>query len=837
MTNFDFHNLLLPTEFERFCLDIIKVRESPLEFRTFGEWRDNGIDILCTSENKNIIGQCKCYNPNNYPSFKQSLKDEVKKCKKENPDRYILFTSIKLGVEQFKDIETLFEGYLKKDDIIDRERLNEFLRDDKNYGHLFKSHLKLLVPNFKSIELALENVVDKAVNKSFYEDTFDFLSILQKKRKLFHYTSQIPYLIEQLEKNKVIILSGKPGIGKTTTARIIANYFLCKEKKDIIFLQEDFDKIGNVKSDNRLIIVDDFWGQNFSPKVGEYYSTYQRRFQRTIESFSNSENRYLILTSRDYVIRDVLYKNIEPETKGLLNNNKYIINLEENTIEDKVKIMMNHLLFYDFNLSYFSNALYDDNFEHIIEHHNYSPRILELFLKDYLNSNNSHSYNFYKSLKNYLDNPTAFWSEAFQKLNPTSKAILLTLLVSGGSMSLDDLKNSFDNIQVKAREILNEDIIPIDFKKELIKLEEFYISTNRNEYYHDILVEFQSPGVKDYLLEFLRNDGYLWIQPFILKAKYINQLTFAFSTKKEEVRDYESDTPLFGEKILLNQNYRQLLKHKLLLEFDDLNFCNYEEIELTDQLTRYHSREETKYFKLIELNNLFPIDIEGNENIREFIIEKVLIDIENYDGKIVVGRSMIYFPSVIRLVFPYLNYSPNKILKAYYDSITFASEYIYIYNFKDIFPKEFKQFYDSEIKKIRNHIKELIFDNIDYYLYEEDGYIGEELDSLVNWKIEELKKQYNFRITEKFLNDLENTFEIDFSSLKKKVKPTKTVREGSKKEKSNLERYQSKPYKKVIEEYLPIENDYEYSSKSFLNQQKFQALSKQLIIESQFYFL
>lgn len=54
MTNFDFHNLLFPTEFERFCLDIIKVKEPELEFRTFGEWADNGIDLLCISEDKNI---------------------------------------------------------------------------------------------------------------------------------------------------------------------------------------------------------------------------------------------------------------------------------------------------------------------------------------------------------------------------------------------------------------------------------------------------------------------------------------------------------------------------------------------------------------------------------------------------------------------------------------------------------------------------------------------------------------------------------------------------------------------------------------------------------------
>ena len=225
MTNFDFHNLLFPTEFERFCLDIIKVKEPALEFRTFGEWSDNGIDLLCVSEGKNIIGQCKRYKPNGYNSFKQSLKKEVRKCKKQNPERYILFTSVTLGVDQFKEIVVLFEGYLKENDIIDSERLNEFLRDEKNYGYIFKSHSKLLVPNFQKIEQALEEVVDRVVNKRHYEDTIDFLNIIKRKHKLFHHTEQIRFLIEQLEENKVIILTGNPGVGKTTTAMLIANTF------------------------------------------------------------------------------------------------------------------------------------------------------------------------------------------------------------------------------------------------------------------------------------------------------------------------------------------------------------------------------------------------------------------------------------------------------------------------------------------------------------------------------------------------------------------------------------------------------------------------------------
>lgn len=824
MTNFDFHNILFPTEFERFCLDIIKVKEPGLEFKTSGEWADNGIDLFCTTEDKNIIGQCKRYNPNNFNSLKQSLKKEVKKCKKEKPERYILFTSVTLGVDQFRVIVDLFEGYLKKNDIIDGEKLNEFLRDEKNYGHIFKSHSKLLVPNFQSIELAF----DKVLYRKYYQKTTYFLHEIEAKHRLFHYTAQLPFLIQRLEENKVIILTGNPGVGKTTTAMMIANYFLSKKVKEIIFLEErDYADTLSIAEEDRLIVVDDFWGQNFNPQI-KSHSTFQREFQTIIGHFTNSRNCFLILTSRDYVIRDVL-KGAEFETQTMLNINKHIINIEDLSSEDKVKILLNHLLFYDFDLSYFQSAQYNDTFECIIKHQNYSPRHLDFFIKKYLNEDYQSSYAFYESLFKYLDNPSEFWNEAFQKLNPTAKAILLILLVSGDPIDIDDLKTSFNDIQVKAREILNEDIIPADFNKEIKKLEEFHISINQDEYYYGTSINFQSPGIKDYLLEFLRNDGYLWIHPIIQKARYFNQLTLVFSTKEEEISDYDSDIPLYGQKILLSPDLKRLLKQKLLSEFEDLSFCNYQGKELTDELTRYHSNDESKYFKLIMLNHLFPIERDENRDVREFLHDKVLQDIKSFEGniKVVVGQAMLYFPDVIKLLRPYLKTSPNDIIRLYYDSITFATEYEYFYKFKEIYPIEYQKFYDNNIQRIRKHIKTLIFDDIDYYLDQDEGKIGIELDSLLIRGIEELCKQYNLKLTGRYIRELETTFEINISSLRQEKKPLKKAKHHALKLKQKEKEYKPKPYASIIEEYLPIEEE-DYKPFIFLKTYCYTELLKDL---------
>lgn len=674
-----------------------------------------------------------------------------------------------------------------------------------------------------SIEVALE----KVVNKKYYNKTKTFLYDINYKHKLFHNTEQLPFLIQKLEDNKVIILSGNPGVGKTTTAMMIANYFFNRKKCDILYLEErDYPETLALAEENRLIIVDDFWGQNFSPSI-QSHSTFQREFQSILKYFTQAINAYLILISRDYIIKDVL-NDAEYETKVLMHENKYIINIEDFSFEDKLRIFLNHLLFYDCDLSYVSQIKYQDNFEYLLNHLNYSPRHLDYFLKIYLGQDDQSSYEFFELFREYLDSPTSFWKEAFNKLNATSKLILLILLISSDPMDLESLNQSFNSIQADARQTLNVDIVPSNFRKELVKLEEFYISIEKDDYYFTTFIKFQSPGIKDFLLEFLKTDGYLWIKPIISNALFFNQLIFIFSTTDEEIDDLESDIHLFGNKINLDNSLKKILKYKLLSEFNNLHFSNYEEREFSDLLTIFHSEEEIKYLKLLQFNRLFDIELSDNKDVKRFIVGEVLKDIENAQqgSEFIQYRCMIYFSIVAKLVYPYLQIGADKIIHMYYDNINFSKEYDYLYEFAEIFPVEFKKFYNSNISQIKKQIKQLIFDDIDYYLSEDDGKIGIELDMLLHGTIEELTKKYKIRITKSFVEKLESTFEINFSYLLKEKKNTK-LKEYKNEQEKVRKKYNPKSYESIINEYLPSE-DGTYEPFDFLKKNKFYSYIKEL---------
>ncbi|WP_416864669.1 MAG: hypothetical protein ACMVP2_19175 [Imperialibacter sp.] len=77
----------------------------------------------------------------------------------------------------------------------------------------------------------------------------------------------------------------------------------------------------------------------------------------------------------------------------------------------------------------------------------------------------------------------------------------------------------------------------------------------------------------------------------------------------------------------------------------------------------------------------------------------------------------------------------------------------------------------------------------------------------MDYRIEELRAQYNFRLTERYIRELETTFELDFSSLRKNKKVQKKHRNLPSKFIQKGKKYEPKPYASIIEEYLPVEEE------------------------------
>lgn len=812
MNNFDFHNLLNSIEFEAFCRDILEIREFPLKFTTYKPGRDGGIDFRCTNAEASIIGQAKLYKPDNYKALKATLINEVIKCKRQNPRRYILCISLSLHPPQADEIMHLFAGYIKsEEDILDREKLNKYL-GDKAYESLLKTYSKLLIPNASY----LEGLLEKIILRKHINSTRRFLKEIEHQHKLFYNTTIFKQCLEKIYKTHVIILTGNPGVGKTTTAKMITQHLLV-QKFDSICFSRSLNDVDEIFDENKkqLFVIDDFWGSVFHKENTNRDDL--KQFIKIVGDFCNDDRHFLILTSRKYIIQAIINK-AEKDVQEILELNNFSIDLDEYSDEDKARIFLNHLLFYNEDRKLLSRLEYNEILEKVVKHRNYSPRHVDFFIKHIHKKNKFSEYEFYDKFLKYLDNPQDFWNDIFQHQSPTSQLILIILLISSDPMEILDLKKSFLALQQLVRDLVNLNIEPLEFENEIRLLEELFVVSEIQEYSSEIWISFQSPGIKDFLLEYIRLNIDSWGEPLIRGAIFFNQLNFVFATDDSKMNDYDSDNPVFGEKIKLPAFLGEKLKFKILAEFDNLNFSTREEREFAGEFTSESTAGETRYWKLRLLSYFFDITQIANEDVRLFIITEVLKDIQSFDQsklKIVDWKSMLEFPFIIKLLLPYLKIDETKLVEAYHKSITFAREFESFYEFKDLVPETFEKYIQTNIKAIKKQIRTLIIDDTDYFSWHE---MDLELDTHLDYTIETVCKLYGIRITKYFINQIEEIAERKMFLFSKpfrsrKVKEERATRKKTKKKK----RYTESPLAGIVKGYLYDDDNREINPVKYIS--------------------
>lgn len=689
-----------------------------------------------------IIGQVKLYNPDNYPGLISSLRAEVGKCKKNRPDRYILCLGSSLSPQQAIEILDLFEGYIQcEEDIVDGIKLNKYINQPE-YERLKEVYSTLLVPDLTYVE----HIIDRVVNRRTLNNTEELFEKIRERHCLYYNTLQYRKVLEKLNEDRIVIITGNPGVGKTTTAEMIIQQLLVRTWDHVYKLDKVLDiRDLFLKNKKQLFFVDDFWGSQMEKKITN--RDYLKQFVEVIDMIRRNEQHYLIMTSRTYIVQSVL-NYAEEEVQQAVNLNNYTILLEGYSPDDIAKIFLNHLLFYNCNRDIFEYFRYGHDLELIIEHANYSPRHIEYFFK-YIYYGEMNGYEFNKALHKYLNKPHEYWRKVLNLQSDTARLILILLLVSSDPIRKEDLKISLNSVCSHIN--LNMDIQLLIFEEELRTLENLFITSEEDEE-GAVWVQFNSPGIKDYVLEYLRGNIDCWGAPLILGACFFNQLYYVFDTKQRKLDDFGAEVPLSGMKIVLSPELQLVLKNKILQDFDCLILSTGLFCEITDELNYMNLPDELEYFKFRVLSQLFSL--ENNADVRDFIVGRVKRNIQLcHEGRGgMPTESMLRFPYLLRDLQPFLETDPLMILTTFHNNIRFAVEYTYFYELKEIYPKEFAEYLTKHLKEFRKHIRKLIIEDILYYEGYEDDW---KIDSLIDSDIEELQKKYGIRLNKKFVDEIE----------------------------------------------------------------------------------
>lgn len=514
MLNYDF-NILHYGEFEELTRDLLQA-EFGIYIENFKEGKDGGIDLrFGLAEGGKCIVQCKRYK--NWSSLKQQLKNEAEKVKKLKPERYILSTSAKLSADNKKEIQKIFGKYIKdSEDIYGRENLNNIL---EHHPKIEQQYYKLWIGGTRVLNSIIHK---KIVNWSDFERK-------KIKDEVGRYVQNSSYneALKILDKHHYIILSGVPGMGKTTLARMLVYHKLAKGYNELVRVH-DMDDANNMYQEGKkqVFFSDDIFGKTSLDKA--WLRVNSEKLSTFIEEVRKSSDKLFIITTRSYVFAQA------EAADEITGNSNYdiaecVLDMSAYNEDIRTKILYNHMADAHLPNEYVDELLKNQNYLEIIQHRNYSPRVIE----NYIDKGGWEKYpasQFVPVFVEWLDTSKTVWGYTFKNLSVIEKHALLVLTTMGDQVYEKvwykafqayceklPLSMQFPLTDEKWREVL--DILDGSFI-------DVYKERNGNTY-----VQWNNPPAQDYVIQYIRT--YEDEQKRIIcGARYVDQLYSIFTNRE-----------------------------------------------------------------------------------------------------------------------------------------------------------------------------------------------------------------------------------------------------------------------------------------------------------------
>ncbi|EGQ9314282.1 AAA family ATPase, partial [Vibrio parahaemolyticus] len=329
MINYSFDSLN-DKEFEELVNDILTQHLGKRVIR-YAPGRDLGIDGKVILDDETVIVQSKHYIKSGFPPLLASLKKEKTKIKRLNPHRYIVATSIDLTPANVGKLVDALSPFLKEEDIYFKSTINDLL---KEYPGIEKQHYKLW--------LTSTNVLKHLLNNGIYNLSKFTLEEARKKLNKYTKTAAHDMAMRKLLDDKCVIITGEPGVGKTTLAQQMCNEIVSKGYQ-FFDIDHDIDEAFKAynEEDKQIFYYDDFLGSNYLEAFENNKDSKIVRFINHISSCSN-DDKLFILTSRASIFSQGIRKS-EKFDNNHIESNKFVLNISGLTLFDKASILYNHI--------------------------------------------------------------------------------------------------------------------------------------------------------------------------------------------------------------------------------------------------------------------------------------------------------------------------------------------------------------------------------------------------------------------------------------------------------------------------------------------------------------
>jgi hypothetical protein len=358
------------------------------------------------------------------------------------------------------------------------------------YKDIEKKHYKLWLTSTSVLERVLRNATvlqtDLHVRKIF--------SFIPK----YVHTQSFVFAQEILKNNNYLIISGVPGIGKTTLANMLLYSHLESGFKPIIIRSDPREGLDSFHlTEPTVFYYDDFLGQTFLQDHRR--PNEENSLLDLIELAQTNKHVRLILTTREYILNQAMLRHEKFDNSSAFNA-KYVLELESYTRPVKAKILYNHLFFSLVTKEHIKFLIKAETHLKIIDHKNYNPRIIE-WMTDFNNLKGVAPDKYPAFFLEQLDHPERLWEHAFSShVGAHSRDLLWTLFSLGGDCGLPQLEEAFSSFHARAAEAHHFSTSPKDFRNGLRELEGTFLSIEQGR------VKFHNPSIKDFLEEKLLKD-------------------------------------------------------------------------------------------------------------------------------------------------------------------------------------------------------------------------------------------------------------------------------------------------------------------------------------------
>lgn len=518
MANYDF-STLNDRDLEELTRDLLSKRLN-LNFQSFKPGSDKGIDLRYSTINdeNDIIVQVKHYKGSGIAKLKQVLKKkEISKVVSLTPKRYILCTSLPLSPKDKEDIKNIFSPYIQTtSDVIGKEDLNKWLDD---YPEIQERHFKLWLSSIEIIKKIIKNGVRG--RSEFYKEK------ILKEIALYVPNKTHVEAVDALNNNHFILITGAPGIGKSTLANILT-YQLLAEDFELVYVREITEAEEAFHPEKKQIFYfDDFLGAI----TLDLYSSRNAdsAIVNFVERIRSDKHKRLILTCRTTILSQA--KNISDKMQNSnIDISNYEVKLENYTDWDKARILYNHIYLSDLHDKH-KLIFFQNNFHwKVIKHKYYNPRLIQ----DITNKSNIVESNYSEEfVLDVLNDPKKVWEKPFNvQISQISRLLLLTMYSLGGGVYMvteERLKEAFS--KRLNNEVLNNNYQSIgnEYNSALKELVGGFIIRTIDK--NSVRYSFFNPSIEDFIFAYFQNSYEEYYQ--VLKsAVFFEQFKYRITTVK-----------------------------------------------------------------------------------------------------------------------------------------------------------------------------------------------------------------------------------------------------------------------------------------------------------------